>query len=164
MANQWQPTMITILRYLVNDFDSDSYTYSDSRLEELILIAAHLIQKEVSFENSYTIDIDQAYITPNPVEVNDAAFINLVCLKAAVLLTRNELKTKSLGSLSWSDGPSSLNTTSVFTSFQKLYEALNDNYEQARLQFMMGSRPVGRGIFGPMSSYNLLNTGEGFAF
>ena len=46
----WQNEMTLIVRHLVNDLDSSDYTFTDSRLEESILVSAQLSFLEVDFE------------------------------------------------------------------------------------------------------------------
>ena len=48
----WQNEMSIILRHLVNDLDSSSYTFSDDRIEETILVASQLVLHEIDFENT----------------------------------------------------------------------------------------------------------------
>ena len=47
----WQNEMSIIVRHLVNDVDSSSYTFIDDRKEETILVSAQLLLHEVDFEN-----------------------------------------------------------------------------------------------------------------
>ena len=47
----WQTEMTPILRYLINDIDPTSYTYTNTRLQNTILISSQLLLKEVDFEN-----------------------------------------------------------------------------------------------------------------
>ena len=50
----WQNEMSIILRHLVNDLDSSSYTFSDDRIEETILVASQLVLHEMDFESTYS--------------------------------------------------------------------------------------------------------------
>ena len=62
----WQNEMTIIVRHLVNDLDSTSYTFTDSRLEEAVLVSAQLSALEIDFENTYTIDVDAVSLSPDP--------------------------------------------------------------------------------------------------
>ena len=62
----WQNEMTIIVRHLINDLDSSSYTFTDSRIEESILVSSQLVLHEVDFESSYTVDVDSLTLTPDP--------------------------------------------------------------------------------------------------
>ena len=67
----WQNEMSIIVRHLINDLDSSSYTFTDSRVEESILVAAQLVLIEIDFDKSYTIDVDASSISPDPTTSGD---------------------------------------------------------------------------------------------
>ncbi len=94
----WQNEMTLIVRHLVNDLDSSSYTFQDDRVEESVLVSAQLAALEIDFESTYTIDVDSLTLTPDPTTSSnkDDSFINLVSLKTAQMLLGSELKTHSL--------------------------------------------------------------------
>ena len=56
----WQNEMSIIVRHLINDLDSSSYTFTDSRVEESILVAAQLVLIEIDFDKA-TIAIDFSF-------------------------------------------------------------------------------------------------------
>ena len=84
----WQNEMTLIVRHLVNDLDSSDYTFTDSRLEESILVSAQLSFLEVDFEQTYTIDVDSVTLSPDPTTSSDKddSFINIVSLRTARML------------------------------------------------------------------------------
>ena len=103
----WQGQMSTILRYLIDDIDSSAYKFSDHRMETTLLVAAQLVTLEVDFNNTYTINVEQCKLTPDPTDdVKDNAFINLVCLKAACVMIGSQIRSESANSISIKDGPS----------------------------------------------------------
>ena len=53
----WQGQMGTIVRYLIDDVDSDKYEYSDHRIETTILVAGQLSQIGIDYENTYDINV-----------------------------------------------------------------------------------------------------------
>ena len=75
----WQSEMVRMLRHVVNDLDSSSYSFTDDRLEESILVSAQLVLTEIDFENTYTVDVDGLVLTPDPTTLadKDDAFINI---------------------------------------------------------------------------------------
>ena len=110
----WQNEMKVIVRHLVNDLDSSDYTFTDSRLEEAVLVSAQLASLEIDFDNTYAIDVDSVSLSPDPTSGNkDDSFINLVCLKTAQMLLGSELKTHSLNAISLKDGPSALDLRGI---------------------------------------------------
>ena len=89
----WQTEMTLILRGLINDVNPADYTYSDSRLQQSILISGQLVQTELVFDKTYEVNVIASSIIPDPTDVTkDNAFINLVCLKSAALIYGGELK------------------------------------------------------------------------
>ena len=59
----WQNEMKVIVRHLVNDLDTSDYTFTDSRLEEAILVSAQLASLEIDFDNTYAIDVDSVSLS-----------------------------------------------------------------------------------------------------
>lgn len=148
----WQNEMTLIVRHLVNDLDSSEYTFTDSRLEESVLVSAQLSLVEIDFENTYTIDADSLTLSPDPTDSSDKddSFINLICLRTARMLIGSELKTHSYNAITLRDGPSSLNLTGIVAGLKILFEDINKRYEEAVMQFKMNG-VVGQAILGPYS-------------
>ena len=85
----WQGQMGTIVRYLIDDVDPDNYTYSDHRIETTILVAGQLSQISIDYGQSYDINVENCTLSPDPTDSDneDEAFISLVCVKAACIIT-----------------------------------------------------------------------------
>jgi hypothetical protein len=151
----WQTELSTIVRHLINDTDFTSPTYPDERIEMTILVAAQLISTEVDFEQVYTINVDSYQISPDPTttDAKDDGFINLVSLKAATIIAGSEYKAYSLGAIRVSDGPSSIDTSSIAANLRQLYESLLKRFEQAKLNFAAGNNDVGQAVLSPYGSY-----------
>jgi hypothetical protein len=155
----WQGEMSTIVRHLINDLDSTNYTYTDQRIETSILVSAQIVLSEVDFENTYTVDVEQCYLNPDPTDpttglatVNkDDGFINLVSLKTACLILGSEMKTQSLNAVRVSDGPSSIDYTAVAANIKYLYEFSCKQYEEYKFNYAAGSNAVGKAILSPYS-------------
>lgn len=148
----WQNEMTLIVRHLVNDLDSTSYTFTDDRLEESVLVSAQLASLEIDFDNTYTIDVDSVSLTPDPTSSGgkDDSFINLVCLKTARLLIGSELKTHSLNAISLRDGPSALDLRGIVSGLKILFDDITKRYEEAVTQYKLNG-VVGQAILGPYS-------------
>jgi len=147
----WQNEMTIMVRHLVNDLDSSSYTFTHERVEESILVCAQLTAYEIDFEKSYTIDVDSSSLTPDPTTGDkDESFITLVCLKTAHMLLSSEVKTHSLNAISLRDGPSALDLRGIVTGLKILFDDITKRYEEAVLQYKL-SGVVGEAVLGPYS-------------
>ena len=148
----WQNEMTLIVRHLVNDLDSSSYIFTDSRLEEAVLVSAQLASLEIDFENTYTIDVDSVSLTPDPTDSSnkDDSFINLVCLKTSQMLSGSELKTHSLNAISLRDGPSAIDLRGIVQGLKILFEDIGARYDHAKLAYQMGTS-AGQAILSPYS-------------
>ena len=155
----WQGEITTIVRELISDTDSSNYSYSDLRLETAILVAAQLVQTEVDFENTYVIDVEQCYLSPDPTDPatglatadKDDGFINLVSLKTACNIMGSEMKTQSLSAVRVSDGPSSIDYTAIAANIKFLYEYACKKYEEYKFNYAAGNNAVGKAIVSPYS-------------
>lgn len=155
----WQGEMTTIVRTLISDVDSSDYSYSNDRLETTILVAAQIVLTEIDFENRYTVDVEQCYLSPDPTDPTtglttankDDAFINLVSLKASCIIMGSEMKTQSLNAVRVSDGPSSIDYTAVAANIKYLYEYSCNAYEEYKFNYAAGNNAVGKAILSPYS-------------
>lgn len=150
----WQGEMVLILRHLIDDIDGA--TYSKSRLEESLLISAQLVRTQIDLPQTYTIDVDSLILSPDPTsDTRDEVFINLVCLKTACIILRNEAKVKGNEAVSMSDGPSSINTQARYKAAKEMADEACDNYEQAKIEYMTGSGSPGKAVVGPIVNANI---------
>lgn len=155
----WQGEMTTIVRQLVNDVDPTNYTYSDDRLETAILVAAQIVQTEVDFENTYVVDVEQCHLVPDPTDPStglstadkDDVFINLVSLKAVCIIMHSEYKTQAMCAVRVSDGPSSIDYTSIAANLKGMHEQACKNYEDYKFNYVSGTAAVGKAVLSPYS-------------
>lgn len=135
----WQDEMVVMLRVMINDL-GDSPTYSDSRLEQMLSLSAKYVQEEIYFAVTYTIDVSDASISPDPtITANlDTSFTNFVVLKAACLADWGTFRQKALLSgLKARCGPAILETMEHMVGFRELisqgpcaaYDALKQDYQ-----------------------------------
>jgi hypothetical protein len=159
----WQEQMSTIVRYVINDVDSSNYTFSNKRIETSILVAAQLVDNEVVFSNTYSIDIDGCVLSPDPTAstTKDNSFINIVSLRAGCLILGSELKTQGLSAVRVSDGPSSIDMSKTIDGIKMLYEDVCSKYEEAKMQHKLDGA-VGEAILSPYSpGANVVNGNYG---
>lgn len=139
----WADEMVTILRYMVND--ADATTYSDDRLTYTLVVAAQLIKTEVTFSTSYSVNVNNQTISPDPTTASprDESYINLVCLKAAAMTDHGSAIQAARRAISVRDGSSAIDLRGQLEGWLKLlekgYKAL---YEQAKLEYKMGQTPI----------------------
>ena len=148
----WTDDMPTIVRYLVNDVDSNNYTYTNGRIKQTIVVAAQLVLNEIDFDKTYTVTVSTSGISPDPTAATkDDAFINLVSLKSACLIASSELRTKSLDAVRVSDGSSSIDAGGVLRGFEALSKSMCQRYESAKLEYKAGNSVAGQAILSPYS-------------
>lgn len=118
----WQTELITITRTLINDLD-EPYDYSDSRIQQVLAVAAKYVQFDVNLEHYYTIDVVNSNITPDPTEDNDETFISIVCLKAACIIDQGTFRTKAaLEGIRAALGPSSISVAGSLSGWQSIID------------------------------------------
>lgn len=141
----WQTEMVRIVRYMIDDLDGSSY--SDSRLEETVLVAAQLMKHEMEFNNTYTVDVDTLSLSPDPTSgVKDDAFINLTCMKTACMILKAEVKAESLKAVVVRDGPSSIDLSGRYAATKDRAERMCEAYEQAKMQYQLGNSRAGQAV------------------
>lgn len=159
----WQNEMVRILRHLINDLDSSSYT--DDRLEEVLIVAAQLMIHKTNFDNTYTLDVDTLTLTPDPTELStkDDDFINLICMKGACIILTGEVKTLAAQGYRVTDGPSSIDIKGAFDATKQLRDQICQDLEMALVAFQAGNSKAGQAILSPYTQTNL-GTGSDYTF
>jgi len=145
----WDIELPLVLRHIIGDL-SDPYTYDNDSLQELILVASSSLIYEVSFDQPYSIDPSKLYINPDPTVVNrDYAFINLSTLKAAMILTRNEIRLGVSKDILVKSNSHLFDNKGFAKNKQMVYDEFNKAYKEAKLNYQIGYRPVGQAIVSP---------------
>ena len=118
----WQEEIPIIVRTLINDL-SDTPTYSDARILQIIAVAAKYVQFDVVLQHSYTIDVVSPNISPDPTLDNDSIFISLVGLKAACIIDQSALRTKAaLEGIKAALGPAQLAVAGSLAGFNLIID------------------------------------------
>jgi len=155
----WTTDMVIVVRGLINDL-VETYTYSDARLQELICIGAVLTIQEVDFDTSYTIDLDNSTITPDPSSDDD--FVALVSLKTACMISQGEHRDAAKKAISVKDGPAYVDTKDRAKHLGDIAEDACQAYSKAKLNYQIGDGSLGRAIVGPFTTGNSPDIGRRF--
>lgn len=147
----WDDEMITIIRGLLQDYPTptdvdgveDPPKYSDDRLSELLLIAAQNVTAQVTFTQTYVVNIPNLTLRPDPTNrgnastasTRDDAFINLVTLKAACLIATAEVREFTSQGISLRDVSSAISLQRSPASLQLMQKTYCQAYSDALYQF-----------------------------
>jgi hypothetical protein len=149
--------MVTIVRHMIDDL-SATPTYSDSRLETLILISALQVKEDIeNFAQVYTIDIEAVTLSPDPTNTatRDDSFIALVTLKAACTLCINAFKEAAGQSIRIKEGRSEIDFRDSAGHRKDLVEGEQSYcsmYQRAVSNYLRNSSGgVGHAILGPFA-------------
>lgn len=86
----WDQAIPIIVRNLINDTSSTSQQFDDSRIKESIVVAGLIVAQEYSFNTTYSFDMVNTEISPDPIVEGDSLAVALFSLKAACLLNINQ--------------------------------------------------------------------------
>ena len=117
----WQNTGITILRTMLNDSGCNN-TYTDKRLEELLITSAYFLPVLVNFATEYSINVETKVITPDPIDSDDGSeFINFMVLKAACIADEGAFRNAALlQGVTARLGPATIQTSAYGTELKEL--------------------------------------------
>lgn len=138
----WEIEIPLIIRNLINDFGSPP-TYSDSRLEQLCVVAAQYVAMDVKLSKNYTINVAETKISPDPSDpaTRDMDFISFIALKAACLLDQTTFRTKAaMEGIKTSLGSASLAVSGNLDGYKillnegpcKLYDDITEHWDVAQ--------------------------------
>lgn len=151
----WQVEIVEQLRVLLGDMDDTSYSYSNDRLNRVIIASSIMVMQEVDFPTMYTVDIAAQTISPDPTALSpkDSNFINLISLKAAIMVYTGELRKYALSGAIVSDGPSTVNMVGVYINMKSVLTNLQTQYEKAKVLFQTGQN--GQAVMTPYTTTNI---------
>lgn len=139
----WDEDMVTMLRVMVNDLGSTTYT--DNSLVKVLLLAAIQVQQEITFDTAYTVDISNETLSPDPTvtATKDDSFTNLVCLKAAAIADHGSAILAARRAIAVKDGSSSIDLRGSMQGWLALLEkGWRAVYDQAKKEFILGQAAV----------------------
>jgi len=150
----WQSEMVTMLRVLINDMDSECY--DDVRLEQLLVLSAKYVQQEISFSTTYTINLASLSISPDPSVAPDDEFMNFTVLKSACLADWNTFRQKALlAGVKARCGPAELETIGHLDGFKALVDkGPCAAYDALKLDYQFGNTNTIRAVLSPFVGNN----------
>ena len=144
------------VRTLIGDLDSSKY--ADSRLQQIIAVAAYKVNDQADFSYTYTVDIGDNTISPDPVTSSDTDFTVLTAYQAACIIVGSEVKTESANSLMLKDGPSAIDLRNVSGSLNIVYKDLCSKFEDLMNTYKATNSLHGQAVLGPYSpGSNIVN-------
>ena len=122
MSTAWKTPVRLMVSVLINDLES-SPTYSDARIDQVAVVAAQFVNKDITLGNDYTIDVVGETISPDPsvTATKDELFINSIVLKASCIIDQSTFRTKAaLEGLRAQMGPASMAVRGNLAGYQIL--------------------------------------------
>lgn len=162
----WETDLVLMTRALINDLNSPQ-KYTDSYLQRVIIAAAILVRNDIELPYSYSLDIANLTIAPDPVSNQDTISQALFPLKAACIINQGDFQ-KALGQgIKVRDGDSSIDTSVSFRGYRDILQfGPCAAYENLRWKIQASSSSVNSGgaVIGPFrsSSNSVGNTVEWF--
>jgi len=118
----WKKEIPIIVRTLINDL-SDTPTYSDERILQVVAVAAKYVQFDVVLNQKYIVNVANPTITPDPTVSDDSIFISLVSLKTACIIDQSVLRTKAaMEGIRAALGPASLSISGSLAGLKLILE------------------------------------------
>lgn len=146
----WDSLMPILLRNVIGD-TAAAPKYDDPTLENLLLSAAQFITLRVNLPQTYTIDVENGAITPDPTDVatRDNAFINLVTLKAACMLMTTEVRIYGQQAIAIRDGTSAIDLKRDLAELRALADGFCRDLQQSITDYYHSTAPPGEAVIGP---------------
>tara|TARA_B100001778_G_scaffold332975_1_gene340474 strand:- start:2619 stop:3143 length:525 start_codon:yes stop_codon:yes gene_type:complete len=148
----WNVEIPLIVRSWINDL-SDNPTYSDDRIQQLIVVAAQYVTTEINLDNEYTVDITTPTITPDPstLSTKDIDFIGFVALKSACMLDQSTLRTRAaMEGIKAALGPAQLSVGGNLRGYEViLKEGPCALYDKLRMEYEVGNANGIKAILSP---------------
>ncbi len=144
----WDIDLVLMVRVLVSDIN-EPQTYTDEYLQRVLVTAGIMVDADIPFVTDYAYDMSLITIAPDPVALNDSAFMSLVPLKTACILTMGEFKSALGQGIKVRDGDSAIDTSVSFRGYRDILElGPCKAYEKLRWA-LMASGGVGKAVLGP---------------
>lgn len=167
MPTFWEQELVLVTRVLINDY-IQPYAYSDSRIQEVLIIAGMLCQLEVDLLHSpYQFDPSNLIMTPDPADPaigKDYGACCLFSLKAACILQLSSFRDKARNAgIQVRSDRELVDTKGQLDGDKFLLNSEFDNcksYAESVWIYKAGNYNAGYALVGPMSRADLAVGGE----
>jgi hypothetical protein len=150
----------TIVRALINDPapPDASNVYSDTKIDDLISVAARYVVIDLNLDQEYKIDVTTNVITPDPTDTNsrDEDFISFVALRASCFLDQSTYRTKAATEgIRAGLGPAQLNVSGNLSGYKNIIDIGPCGvYEYLKQQHNIGNATAISAVLSPFAGNN----------
>jgi len=158
----WKIDLVLMLRSIIGDLDKSKFT--DERLKQILVVGAYNVLNDADFSETYTVNVAEISISPDPISQSDTDFTTLTVYKSACILLGSEVKTESANAISIKDGPSAIDLRGVTANLTNLYNDLCAKYDALLTSYQYNNTLVGQAILGPYSPGSMVVNGNQFDY
>lgn len=158
----WKIDLVLMLRSIIGDLDKAKFT--DERIKQILVVGAYNVLNDADFSETYTVNVAEISISPDPIAENDTDFSTLTVYKSACILLGSEVKTEAANAISIKDGPSAIDLRGVTANLANLYNDLCSKYDALLKTYQYNNTLVGQAILGPYSPGSMAVNGNQFDY
>jgi len=145
----WKTDLVLMLRSLIGDLDNAKFT--DERLKQILVFGAYNVINDADFSQTYSVDVGEVTISPDPISQDDTDFTTLTVYKSACILLGSEVKTEAANAISIKDGPSAIDLRGVTQNLNIMYQDFCSKYDDLLKTYQYNNTLVGQAVLGPYS-------------
>jgi|TARA_R100001163_G_C4961834_1_gene125334 hypothetical protein len=145
----WKTDLVLMLRSLIGDLDNAKFT--DERLKQILVFGAYNVINDADFSQTYSVDVGEVTISPDPISQGDTDFTTLTVYKSACILLGSEVKTEAANAISIKDGPSAIDLRGVTQNLNIMYQDFCSKYDDLLKTYQYNNTLVGQAVLGPYS-------------
>jgi len=150
----WKTDLVLMLRSLIGDLDNAKFT--DERLKQILVFGAYNVVNDADFSETYSVDVGEVTISPDPISQNDTDFTTLTVYKSACILLGSEVKTEAANAISIKDGPSAIDLRGVTQNLNMMYQDFCTKYDDLLKTYQYNNTLVGQAVLGPYSPGSMI--------
>jgi hypothetical protein len=158
----WKIDLVLMLRSIIGDLDKAKFT--DERIKQILVVGAYNVLNDADFSETYTVNVAEISISPDPISESDTDFSTLTVYKSACILLGSEVKTEAANAISIKDGPSAIDLRGVTANLTNLYNDLCAKYDALLKTYQYNNTLVGQAILGPYSPGSMIVNGNQFDY
>ena len=158
----WKIDLVLMLRSIIGDLDKAKFT--DERIKQILVVGAYNVLNDADFSETYTVNVAEISISPDPITQSDTDFSTLTVYKSACILLGSEVKTEAANAISIKDGPSAIDLRGVTANLTNLYNDLCAKYDALLKTYQYNNTLVGQAILGPYSPGSMIVNGNQFDY